>query len=292
MSILYNIAKAPGNIDFNTDDLRVILCEAATTADTDVDADNLSDITTLAESDDSTKTRPALTTETVAVDDSADRATFNADDVTFNLAGDGTGTNYVGVLIYKHVDGLPGNDVPVAFMDFPTAVPLTTNTLNVVWDTVILAWLQAIGNSYIYNAAKAALADKTIDFENDTINAILVYDGTNAGSVNDGIQFVNDITTLNESTDTGYSRQTLTGKSSQTPDDTLDRGVLDANNPVFALNGNGLGTNYVGIVLYKHVTNDADSPVLAYIDFTTDVPVGASQITVPFASTGIAYLGA
>lgn len=108
-----------GSIDLNTDDIRVRLCMTNTTCDTEVDAiDNLSDYTTIDPCDATGYADVALVSETVAADDSNNRADFSANDAVFSgLGGDAT-RDIQGTLVYKYVDGTNANDVPIVFIDF------------------------------------------------------------------------------------------------------------------------------------------------------------------------------
>lgn len=143
--------------------------------------------------------------------------------------------------------------------------------------------------SVVYNEFKRANAAAEIDLNADDIRAILVMSNTTADTENDGIVYVDDYTTLDESDDTGYARQALTGET-VTKDDANDRAVFDANDVVFsALTGNASRT-YVGVVLYKHVGADTANPVIAYIEFTTPLAATSTQVTVPWAATGIMLL--
>lgn len=112
-----------GTIDLVNDDIRARLVMSNTTCDTEIDAiDNLSDYTTIDQSDATGYADVALTTQAVAADDTNDRADFNAADIVFSgLSGDAT-RDYQGVLIYKYVDGTDANDIPVEFVEFTTAI--------------------------------------------------------------------------------------------------------------------------------------------------------------------------
>lgn len=120
-SFVYTPIKAKlmqAGIDLHTTgaDVRAILCMTNTTADTDQDAATLSAISVLDEMDGSGYSRQALTGETVAEDAANNRGEFDAADATF--AGVSAGTRQVaGILLYIHVDGTAGNDIPLAWID-------------------------------------------------------------------------------------------------------------------------------------------------------------------------------
>lgn len=106
-----------GDVDFDTQDIRVILCMTNTTADTDQDANVLTGITTLDEYDGSGYTRATLTSEAVNQDDPNNRAEFDAADFTFGAAV-GAGTRQAaGMVLYRHVDGTAANDQVIAWID-------------------------------------------------------------------------------------------------------------------------------------------------------------------------------
>lgn len=125
-----------GEIDLHTggNDIRVMLLMTNTTADTDQDGiDNVADIGTLDECDDTGYARQALANEAVTEDTTNNRAKFDADDASFTgLSGDGT-RDVQGALIYKHVDGNPLNDIPIQFVDFTADMPNTATQIDVPW---------------------------------------------------------------------------------------------------------------------------------------------------------------
>jgi hypothetical protein len=131
-----------------------------------------------------------------------------------------------------------------------------------------------------------------IDLDADDIRVALIMTGHSLiTDADDGtVQTVSGITTLNESDDTGtYARQQLTEAVA------LD----DANNRVEFSGGastvfgsgntmNGDGSNdYDGALLYKHVTNDGDSIPIAWVEFGSDIPQTATQVTINWNSEGI-----
>src|SRR3990172_6505541 len=116
-SAIPNSAKANlinGTIDLNTHDIRARLCMTNTTCDTEVDAINtLSNYTTIDPCDSTGYADVALSTEAVNVDDTNNRAEFDAVDLSFTgLSGDATRA-IQGVLLYKFVYGTNANDIPL-----------------------------------------------------------------------------------------------------------------------------------------------------------------------------------
>ncbi len=125
-----------GTIDLDTDDIRARLVMTNTTCDTEVDAiSDLADYTTIDPADATGYADVALTGESVATDDANNRAEFDTTDISFTgLGGDATRA-YQGVLLYKYVDGTNANDLPVAYIDFSSTIPLTATQVNVPWNT-------------------------------------------------------------------------------------------------------------------------------------------------------------
>jgi len=127
------------------------------------------------------------------------------------------------------------------------------------------------------NLFKLAL-EGNIDLIDDTINVLLVdasYTESKAHT------FVSSVV-ANELSGTGYSRKTLAGKS-VTIDVGNSRVSFDATDPVWTgLNAGTIG----GAVLFKQVTNDADSPVICFLD-PTNLVTNGSDVTLQFNASGI-----
>jgi hypothetical protein len=140
--------------------------------------------------------------------------------------------------------------------------------------------------SRVYNAALKAIVDGTIDLNTSDIRAALLMTNTTADTDNDGDVFVGDITTLDECNASGYARVALASEAVNI-DDPNDRAEFDANDLSFTGLGGNASRDIQGVLLYKHMTNDADSPLLAFIDFAADVPLAATQINVPWDAQGI-----
>ena len=117
-SFIYTHAKAEilkGNIDFDADDIRVLLVMNNTTADTEKDVDDIDAFTTLDEMDGANYARKALANEAVTEDEPNDRGEFDAGDVTWSSLGDGT-RQIQAALVYKHVVD-DTDSIPIAFID-------------------------------------------------------------------------------------------------------------------------------------------------------------------------------
>lgn len=141
--------------------------------------------------------------------------------------------------------------------------------------------------SVVFNIAKSGMMDGTIDLNSHDIRCALLMTNTNADTDVDA----NTLSglTLDECDATGYARQALTGEAVST-DDTNDRGEFDANDAVFSGMSGNASRAIQGALIYKHVTNDSDAIPIAFIDFASDVPATATQVTVTWNAEGILQL--
>lgn len=145
-------------------------------------------------------------------------------------------------------------------------------------------------SSTVFNEFKRANAAGEIDLNGDDIRAILVMTNTTADTENDAIVYVDDLTTLDESDATGYARQALANEAVN-KDDANDRAEFDADDISFAGLSGDATRDYQGVVLYKHVTNDTDSPIIAFVEFSNQpLSKQASQVDVPWDAEGILQL--
>jgi hypothetical protein len=139
----YNIAKFQllnADLDFNApDDIRVLLLQAAT----DEDADDSSITAILARAGTTqltttgyTRADGTLAGEATTIDLANDRGEFDATDAVFSTVGpqDGTET-VVAFVVYKYV-GLDSLNIPIAFVDAATNLPLTPNgsDITIQWN--------------------------------------------------------------------------------------------------------------------------------------------------------------
>ena len=142
--------------------------------------------------------------------------------------------------------------------------------------------------SKIPNNALKLLMNGGIDLDTDDIRVALLMTNTTADTEVDAMTFVNQYTTLDECDASGYARVALTGEAVAAVD-ASDYAKFDANDASFT----GLGGNATravqGALIYKHVTNDTDSVPIAFVDFTADIPATATQIDIPWDTTGILH---
>lgn len=110
----------------------------------------------------------------------------------------------------------------------------------------------------VYNRGKFIIADSSLSWTADTIRALLVDSGY---TYDPDHNFVSDVA-ADEVVEASYARQTLAGKG-VTEDDAGDQATMDAD-PVDY--GALTGVTPAGIVLFKFVTNDADSPLIMFSD--------------------------
>jgi hypothetical protein len=142
---------------------------------------------------------------------------------------------------------------------------------------------------HVYNAAKARFAKALIAWHADDIRIILCMTNTTVDTDNDGDDFVGDVTTLDEMDGANYVRKALANKAVIT-DDANDRAELDADDVVFS--SLGAGTRQIqGALAYKHVTNDADSPIVGWIEFPTSVTADGTNFTLQWNAEAIFQLG-
>lgn len=125
--VVFNIAKKmllDATLDLDTDTLKAVLVMTNTTADTEIDADTVSAITTLDEYDGSGFTwghgntgRKTVGSKTVTVDDTDDEGVFDSTaDITWSSLGAGTRANQ-GMLLIREGTTNDTDAIPIAFFD-------------------------------------------------------------------------------------------------------------------------------------------------------------------------------
>lgn len=116
----------------------------------------------------------------------------------------------------------------------------------------------------VYNDFKHRLASAWV--AGKTIKVALLMTGTTAGTQNDGVVFVADITTLDECDSVGYVRQTLANVTVN-KDDANDRAELDCDD----LNFGALPAStrqIAGVKFIEHIDGTAaNDKVIHYAEF-------------------------
>jgi len=139
--------------------------------------------------------------------------------------------------------------------------------------------------SFVYNSAKVAMIDGTIDLDTDTINVLLVTSPYTPNK--DTHDFRDDVT--NEVVGTGYTTggKALVSKT-VTQDNTNDRAKFDADDLAWT----SATITARAAVLYKARggSSSADE-LIAYIDFLADKASTAATFTIQWHADGIFYLG-
>ena len=141
--------------------------------------------------------------------------------------------------------------------------------------------------SGIYNLHKQYILDNTtngrVDWDTDTIKVALV---TSAYTPNfDTHNFFDDVT--NEVTGTGYTAGGATlGSVTITLDTTNDRVDVDAADVSWTTST----ITARGAVIYKSTGTASTSPLIAYLDFTTDQISSAGTFLITWNASGIVRL--
>lgn len=141
--------------------------------------------------------------------------------------------------------------------------------------------------SFTYTKFKDELA-RGLDMSATDFRAALVMTNTTSDTEED-TDFLGDFTTLDECDGANYARQDLAGVS-VTRDNANDLSFLDANDAVFTNLGAGTRQNQA-VLVYVHVTNDADSFPAFFID-TGGFPFDGtgSNNTIQWSASGIAQV--
>jgi hypothetical protein len=139
--------------------------------------------------------------------------------------------------------------------------------------------------NFWYNEAKRALAQGELNLVTDDLRVILVMSSTSADTELHK-NFITEFTTLGEYDGTGYARGQIANLGI-TEDAGNDRAEIDGDDQVFASLGVG-ALQCTGAIVYKHVTNDADSVPIAFFD-TGGFPFDGtgSNVTIQWNNQGI-----
>jgi len=141
--------------------------------------------------------------------------------------------------------------------------------------------------SHFFNKAKQLILNGTIDLDTDDIRVALCMTNTTADTENDGKVYVGDLTTLDEMDGANYVRKALTNEAVNL-DDANDRAEFDADDVTWTTLGAGT-RSVAGVLVYKFVTDDTDSPLILWSEFASPVAADGNNFTVPWDANGIAY---
>lgn len=122
--------------------------------------------------------------------------------------------------------------------------------------------------SHWFNKAAAEILKAYLVTGKD-VRVILCMSNTTADTENDAKVYVGDLTTLDECNGTNYVRKALANEAANV-DDGNDRGEFIADAITWSALGAGTRQT-VGALFYNHVTNDANSPVLFWMEFASPV---------------------
>ena len=139
--------------------------------------------------------------------------------------------------------------------------------------------------SNLYQEGLLRIMNRNIDLAADTIKVLLLGTGY---TPNKDHQFVSDVV-ASELSGTGYTggfggsgRKTLASKA-LAKSDTTDKAYFDAADVTWsAINAGTIGY----AVVFKEITSDALSPVIANVD-VADIVTNGGDVTIAWASTGI-----
>ena len=130
----------------------------------------------------------------------------------------------------------------------------------------------------VYNVAKAQLMNGSLDLDTDDIRSLLL---TGAVTIDPDHATVSAVVGANtEASDASYARVALTAEA-VTQDDVNDRADFDADDINYGSLDNETPT---AILIYKHVTNDADSIPISIHDTNFGAAANGAGYTVTTAN--------
>lgn len=133
--------------------------------------------------------------------------------------------------------------------------------------------------SHVFTPFKTKLLKGEIDFDlpQDIRVALLKTSGNTTADTEQDAEFVGSLTTLGEISATNYVRKALASEAVN-EDAANNRAEFDAADVTWTALGGAANDTIGAILVYRHVTNDADSPLIAYIDGAI-FPGAASSLT-------------
>lgn len=141
--------------------------------------------------------------------------------------------------------------------------------------------------THVFNYAKGEILKGNIDLDGHDIRFMFLMTNTTADTENDAIQFIDDLTTLDEFDGSGYSAGGFALDSEAVAvDDANDRAEFDAADEACGALGAG-ARSIAGVLIYKFVTNNTDSIPICWNEFASPVTADGSSITVQWNAEGI-----
>ena len=135
----------------------------------------------------------------------------------------------------------------------------------------------------IYNDFKKNIMNGNIDLDTNTIKVMLVTSSYTPDQ--DAHEFKSSVT--NEVSGTGYvAGGAALANKTVTADDTDNEGVFDADDVTWS------SSTIIarGAVIYKDTGNAATSPLICYLDFTTDKSSSNGDFTISWNAEGLVNL--
>lgn len=142
--------------------------------------------------------------------------------------------------------------------------------------------------SFVYTPSLSRMGRSSFDWVGQDIRCLLVMSNTTADTDQD-VENIGDIGTLDEMDGSAYVRKAAANEA-DSQDDANNRLELSFDAITWSALGNGTRA-VVGMVIYQHVTNDADALLIAYVDLGTINPGGA-DLTITNNAQGIIQIAA
>lgn len=129
----------------------------------------------------------------------------------------------------------------------------------------------------VYNTGKQEILEGWLASGAD-LRVILCMTNTTADTENDDIVYVDDIATLDEHDGDNYERKALASET-VTKDDANDRASLGVADLVYSNLGAG-ARSIAGCIIYRHATDDTDSPVIMWHEFANPLTPDGNTYTI------------
>jgi len=142
--------------------------------------------------------------------------------------------------------------------------------------------------SIVFNAAKGAFADGTLDWDDDDIRVLLLSDDADIDTDLTTVAAVLAETNNTEVTTTGYSRKVIANRT-VTVNSGDDRAELDGDDVEWLAIGDNTETAVAALVYQHDAGGDSASLPVAYVDFT-DTTLNGGDFTIQWSSDGIITL--